>query len=647
VVRCTEIAEGDELVIAPGDLLPVDAVLLADGARISLDWVDGESAPRSIAAFASVPAGAFNAGANAIVVRASTSFGASPLVRLLRATRPRGADLARSTPWWRRLTRAYVACVLAAAAVAFVAWSIAAGVPRALEVTTAVLVVTCPCAFGIATPLAYELVQSGLRRAGLFVRSPGFLDRATAVRRVVFDKTGTLTTGALSRADEAALATLSQEETFVLYNLVVRSAHPRSAAIRDALDRREAPARFDPSLDVTEEVGKGLVVVFGAHAFRLDARGYSVDGVIRARLDVDEQLRPDARHEVELLRDSGLEIFILSGDEQLRVNDLADRLGVPRSHAIGSADPEQKAEIVASLDRGDLLMIGDGINDGLAVERATCSGTPAVDRPFMPSRSDFYFTTPGLAPVGLALRASHELARVVRRTKLHSKALAEVHFYLGTVGILLYVISMWVSGVISIAAVGAIVAVVASSTHPYRALELERRDVYLREGCYTCHSQMIRSLRFETMRYGEPSRPEDSVWDHPFQWGSKRIGPDLARVGGKYPNVWHARHLVDPRATSPGSNMPPYPGFTTGRVDLARTTDKLHAMKTIGVPYSDAEIAAASTDARTQGEGIAKDLHLAGVDVAPDSELVAVTAYLQRLGAAPPPPAAPSVAHNP
>jgi P-type Cu2+ transporter len=415
VVRCTEIMEGDELVVAPGDLIPVDAALIADHATISLDWIDGESAPRSIVARARVPAGAFNAGANAFVVRALTSFGASPLVRLLRATRPREADLSRATPWWRRLTRAYVLGVLAAAAIAFVFWSLVAGVPRALEITTAVLVVTCPCAFGIATPLAYELVQSGLRRAGLFVRSPGFLDRAIAIRRIVFDKTGTLTTGALARADVAALARLSKDETHALYNLVVRSAHPRSAAIRDALDRADAGATFDPRLDVAEEVGKGLELVRDLHVYRLDAGGYSVDGVLRARLEVDEQLRPDARREIDLLREAGLEVFILSGDDQGRVNDLADRLGVARSHAIGSAGPEQKADFVAKLDRGDLLMVGDGINDGLAVERATCSGTPAIDRPFMPARTDFYFTTPGLAPIGLALRASTQLARVVRR----------------------------------------------------------------------------------------------------------------------------------------------------------------------------------------------------------------------------------------
>ncbi|MDB4994743.1 MAG: Type cbb3 cytochrome oxidase biosis protein CcoI [Myxococcaceae bacterium] len=142
VVRCTDVSEGDELVVAPGDLIPVDAALVADKATISLDWIDGESAPRSIRAGARVPAGAFNAGASAFVVRALTSFGASPLVALLRATRPREADVARATPWWRQLTRAYVLGVLGAALLAFVAWSLMAGVPRALEITTAVLVVT-------------------------------------------------------------------------------------------------------------------------------------------------------------------------------------------------------------------------------------------------------------------------------------------------------------------------------------------------------------------------------------------------------------------------------------------------------------------------------------------------------------------------
>jgi cytochrome c oxidase cbb3-type subunit I/II len=185
----------------------------------------------------------------------------------------------------------------------------------------------------------------------------------------------------------------------------------------------------------------------------------------------------------------------------------------------------------------------------------------------------------------------------------------------------------------------------ANDVRPYRPLELEGRDVFLAEGCYNCHSQMIRPMRFETLRYGDPSTLADSVYDHPFQWGSKRTGPDLAREGGKYPNLWHYRHMVDPRAITPGSNMPPYAHLDREKLDLARTGDKMHALAQVGVPYKGADIARAAEDAREQGEEIAKDLAAQGVTVEPDTEMVAVIAYLQRLGKkAEPPKAGPGVA---
>jgi len=181
-------------------------------------------------------------------------------------------------------------------------------------------------------------------------------------------------------------------------------------------------------------------------------------------------------------------------------------------------------------------------------------------------------------------------------------------------------------------------AVSKHEVNPYRALEIEGRDVYLREGCYTCHSQMIRPMRFETLRYGEASTLAESALDHPFQWGSKRTGPDLAREGGKYPNLWHYRHMIDPRAITPGSNMPPYAHLATEKLDLARTGEKMSALKSIGVPYKDADVAAAQADAREQGQAIAKDLAGEGVTVEPDTQMVAVIAYLQRLGKKPEPP---------
>ncbi|MEM7199004.1 MAG: cytochrome-c oxidase, cbb3-type subunit I [Planctomycetota bacterium] len=170
------------------------------------------------------------------------------------------------------------------------------------------------------------------------------------------------------------------------------------------------------------------------------------------------------------------------------------------------------------------------------------------------------------------------------------------------------------------------------AVEPYTALELEGRDIYVREGCYTCHSQMVRPFRAEWQRYGEPSRIEESMWDRPFQWGSKRTGPDLARVGGKMNNAWHYQHMLDPRSTSPGSNMPNYPWLLSDKVDAATTPFKLKSMKALGVPYTDAQIDEAGASMRAQADEIVADLREFSLEAAPESELVALIAYLQRLG---------------
>jgi cytochrome c oxidase cbb3-type subunit I/II len=120
---------------------------------------------------------------------------------------------------------------------------------------------------------------------------------------------------------------------------------------------------------------------------------------------------------------------------------------------------------------------------------------------------------------------------------------------------------------------------------PYTPLELAGRDIYVREGCYNCHSQMIRTLVPDVMRYGDYSRLGESIYDHPYQWGSKRTGPDLARVGGKYPDVWHLRHMEDPRSISVGSNMPSYPWMLKNNTDIAALPSKIRVQRTLGVPY--------------------------------------------------------------
>ena len=180
---------------------------------------------------------------------------------------------------------------------------------------------------------------------------------------------------------------------------------------------------------------------------------------------------------------------------------------------------------------------------------------------------------------------------------------------------------------------------------PSSPLEVEGRDIYVREGCYVCHSQMVRPFRHETLRYGEYSRPESYIYDHPFQWGSKRTGPDLHRLAGRYPNLWHFQHMRDPRSTSPGSIMPPYPWLETAKVDYSATGGKLEALRTVGVPYEQPVIDDARELALAQGRAIAEDLRKTGsVDVAPDSELVALIGYLQGLGVVRQAPALPKTA---
>ncbi len=178
---------------------------------------------------------------------------------------------------------------------------------------------------------------------------------------------------------------------------------------------------------------------------------------------------------------------------------------------------------------------------------------------------------------------------------------------------------------------------------PYTALELQGRDIYVREGCYLCHSQMIRPMISEYLRYGEASRAEESRYDHPFQWGSKRTGPDLAREGGKYPNLWHYSHLMDPRSTSPGSNMPSFHWMASGHIDPRLAIRKLALMQKLGVPYTNAQIDGAVESERDQAATIVADLDSNGVQVDPDADIVAMIAYLQRLGRqqgiAPTPPA--------
>lgn len=175
-----------------------------------------------------------------------------------------------------------------------------------------------------------------------------------------------------------------------------------------------------------------------------------------------------------------------------------------------------------------------------------------------------------------------------------------------------------------------------ASVKPYTPLELHGRDIYVREGCYNCHSQMIRPFRSEVMRYDpkdlEYSKAGEFVYDHPFQWGSKRTGPDLHRIGGKYGDNWHYIHMLDPASMSPGTIMPPYPWLFEQDWDKETTAKKIRAMQTLGVPYEEGFDELALTTAELQADEIVSGLAKDDIKVSPDKEIVALIAYLQRLG---------------
>ena len=184
-----------------------------------------------------------------------------------------------------------------------------------------------------------------------------------------------------------------------------------------------------------------------------------------------------------------------------------------------------------------------------------------------------------------------------------------------------------------------------ASVKPYTPLELEGRDLYIKEGCYNCHSQMIRPLRFETARYGEYSKSGEFVYDHPFQWGSKRTGPDLAREGGLRSNYWHYQHMIRPKDVSPGTVMPAYIWMKDNDIDESMIEKKISAMQTLGVPYKKGYEKQALKDLQIQAELIATDIvnnlpkevqkglnKKAEINKMKKKEIVAIIAYLQRLG---------------
>ncbi|MBU1676944.1 heavy metal translocating P-type ATPase metal-binding domain-containing protein [bacterium] len=434
-VPAAEIVGGDEIWISPGDLVPVDGVLMRSDAIISLDWITGESAPQHREPGEKMPAGAFNAGEQGFRVAAVEDFSDSRLHGLLRV----GAEQREEgRGWWHKISTVYVTAVLLLAVGGFLIWS-GEGLGKAIEVAVAVLVVTCPCALGLAVPLARELVHVALRRHGVLLRSGSYLDRALRIRKILFDKTGTLTRGKLMLADPSrrGLLALPAAQRGILWNMTSRSNHPASRCVAAALGLAGGAtdpdgAVLDPRADGVREIGgHGLqwedeagVWRFGRAAFALpdghaetiptDRTFFSLDGNCLLGLTFAEEMKPDARAEVASLAAAGYEVHLLSGDAPGRVLEAAGELGLPAARARGGLTPESKAAAVRALDADDTLMIGDGLNDSPSFDAAWCAATPAIDRAVLSHKADFYYLGDGVSAVRRTLQAAGRLRTVQR-----------------------------------------------------------------------------------------------------------------------------------------------------------------------------------------------------------------------------------------
>lgn len=427
-VAASELIVGDELWVAPGDLLPVEGILLRRSAEANLDWITGESDRIVYEPGDSIPAGAFNAGRRGFAVAASQNLADSRLGELLRGG---DGETGFRPTWWHRVSSVYVLAVMALAGGAFLAW-VGRDLRMAIEVTISVLVITCPCALGLATPLAEELMHVALRRRGVFLRKASFLEKALRVRKVLLDKTGTLTLDRLHLDADSRkeLWALPSTEQAVLWNLCARSNHPVSRSLAEALAAGgKAPSLELDADELEEHPGRGLVWRRPDGEYRLgrpdfadgpsagSAEGlthFSRDGELIAAFRFDETYKGDAAAELSTLSRQGFELHLLSGDAAAKTARAAAALGIDPDHAMGAMDPQAKADRVRELDEGDTLMVGDGINDSPSFEAALCSATPAVDRPVLPGKADFYFLGDGIGAIRRALSAAKGLRRVTR-----------------------------------------------------------------------------------------------------------------------------------------------------------------------------------------------------------------------------------------
>ena len=412
------IGAGAEFLTGPGQTVPVESRLEEAECLFSLASINGESEPRLFRPGQRVLSGAVNVGRSPARMDALECWSDSHLARLIRP----GERAGRLQRMLERIVRGYLAGILIAAAAAGAYWWMRTGdAPRTWSVVIAVLVVSCPCAIGLAFPLADEFATTALRRRGIFVRENDLWASLSRVRKVVFVKTGTLTCENPTLLNPGAILDLDVPARSALFALVRGSAHPVSQCL---LANVAALGGIEPLPgEVRETPGFGVEVgpwSLGRPGWRgksdsgpRGATELAFEGRTVARFLLSDEARPDARAEVAALIAAGYQVQILSGDDGERVRKMAEDLGLPADCAIGALSPDGKARWIREHGADDALMIGDGANDSLAFDGALCRGTPVIHRGVLEQKSDFYYLGRGIG----GIRALFEVNAVRRRTQ--------------------------------------------------------------------------------------------------------------------------------------------------------------------------------------------------------------------------------------
>lgn len=420
-VRVQAITAGDAFEIKPGQAVPVACQLLDASASVSLEWINGESEAQQRRAGQMIPAGALNIGTQSLEAEALETWEQSTLRKLLEARKPgEQRDL-----WLERLLRGYLVAVVAVGIGGALWWWLYEGdVSKAMQVMISVFVVSCPCALGVAAPLADDLAAARAERLGVFVRSLGLWKKLGRVQAAIFDKTGTLTLENPVLVSADALASLDVEARAALRHLISGNLHPVSRSLFDAI----GPGKdLHEGMKVEEEPGFGLGFADAqGHSWTLGRPGwhgasegadavFCRDGETVAGFNFTDQLRSESISEVARLQKRGIEVFILSGDREAKVAETAAQLHLPRSHWQHAMTPEGKAQWVAQNYAPDGLYLGDGANDSLAFDAALCAGSPVTGRSFLEHKADFYFLGHSMRFVGGLLDVAARHRKAVRR----------------------------------------------------------------------------------------------------------------------------------------------------------------------------------------------------------------------------------------